>query len=155
MDARKYDSVVLVLIIIVALVFMFLGLPGLREQASLFPRAILVLLAGLSALLLLKTLFVREKTDDGVPRKVFAGVNGLRVTVVLISSAIYVFAATTIGFYVSTFVFVTALSLFLDDDKLTFKAVAVSALVSIAVCGFLYASFDSLLNVSVPRGLLF
>ncbi len=127
------------------------------QEAAYFPRTLIILLAVLSFVLLVKSIFAgkREKVAGERPlgadappfwkkevvRKVF-----LMVAV----SVVYFLIMSSVGFYLTTLVYLPVMTWLLG-----FRKIKVIALSTVIVLFFIYLVFSAFLKVPIPEGIAF
>jgi len=115
-----------------------------------FPRAVLVALVAAAVLLLLLTLVRREggKADIEAP-------NLGTVGIVIVLMAAWIAVMPWLGFYVSSVAAFGVLMLVIDPSVRNVKSFFVS-LTGVAIeLAIFYVAFSTLLEVPLPRGILF
>lgn len=150
MSRRKADLIAGIVSIIVALVF---GIQGreLSFLSNLFPLTLEAFLVLSGVALLVRGFLSGEGQTNSNEEKLDYG----RGWLVIIASLVYVAAINFVGFYVSSFVFLTLLSWFLGDRRWNLHAWGISSLFGLVVTGILYVAFWLFLKVPAPQGILF
>ncbi len=148
-SSRKADLIAGLASIAVALIFGFQG-RELSFASNIFPRVLEVFLILAGAVLILRGLS-RSMEQPGKKEHI----DYSRAWLVVLASLIYVAAINYIGFYVSSFVFLTLLSWLLSDRGRNLPSLGISTLFGLLVTGALYATFWLFLKVPTPQGLLF
>lgn len=149
MAGRKADLIAGVASIVVALLFGFQG-RELSLASKIFPLVLEVFLVLMGAVLILRGLRGSKEQQGGQEQ-----IDYTRAWLVVLASLVYVAAINYIGFYVSSFVFLTLLSWFLSDRGRNLPSLGISGLFGLLVTGVLYATFWLFLKVPTPQGLLF
>jgi len=79
-----------------------------------------------------------------------------RILIIGIGSVGYVLAAPVLGFYASSFVFLSIMAMILSQHEGgKAKAVLVSVVFACIMCVFVWSSFNYMLSVPTPEGILF
>jgi len=160
--ASKNDIALAIFILIFSLVLIKYGLAAKDPLTSLFPKATLVIMALLALIMLLQEIVFLSRIRKGGPEaspppaKKHKPFPFLRIIISLALTLVYMALLDVLGFYFSTFLFFLTFTLIFCIDK---KAFCQRAHVQIAIPSLLvvilYSLFSLLLNVSLPRGLLF
>ncbi|HLO12920.1 MAG TPA: tripartite tricarboxylate transporter TctB family protein [Pseudoneobacillus sp.] len=125
----------------------FPSLEGTDVGAAYFPKMLSFILIGLSILLFIQSLREpkSEQSDSSSQtnnwKKTFLGIVG---------TIVYTFIFHYIGFYIATILFLFAMMWMLG-----FKKIVVSIILSIGITLFIYVVFEMLLQVPIPKGVLF
>ena len=121
----------------------------LKADSQTYPRFTIILLFGLTTLYLLQMLVNAKKhgVESGVD-KVFKDFKPVQFFVCLAAVVVYLVLVKTLGFYVSTVIFMTVVMLYLKVPVLH----TVIAVVALNV--LVYVAFSQLLGVKLPTGLL-
>jgi hypothetical protein len=105
-----------------------------------------VYLLALGAYRRLKTAGTEESEPSSIPRILIIG----------IGSVAYVLAAPVLGFYASSFVFLFIMaSILAVHDTGKVKAALTNIVFACIMCAFVWTSFNYLLSVPTPEGILF
>jgi len=145
----KRDIVVAVLCL-AASVFLYYTLGWIDEgRARQFPGVVLIIMAVLSALLLLQELLIKGAKEKGkpFPWSTFSVMFGLIV--------LYLALMERIGFYTSGFLFFVAAMLYFGREKLTPRWAFTRVVVSGVFMTVIYLLFNVLLKVQTPSGIMF
>ena len=148
MKMKKTDiGVVVVMYAICA--YWFSETVKLKADSQTYPRFTIYLLFGLTTLYLVQMLVAAKKhgVESGVD-KVFKDFLPVQFFVCLAAVVVYLFLVKTVGFYVSTVVFMIAVMLYL---KVPIKHTVIAV---IALNVLIYVAFSQLLGVKLPTGLL-
>ena len=121
----------------------------LKADSQTYPRFTIILLFGLTTLYLLQMLVAAKKhgVESGVD-KVFKDFLPGQFFVCLAAVVVYLVLVKTLGFYVSTVVFMTVVMLYL---KVPVKHTVIAV---VALNVLVYIAFSQLLGVKLPTGLL-
>lgn len=149
-NKRQFDRLLSIGALIIVAIFMYYT-KDIVAPAHIYPRCILIAMAVLAVILMLMTF--KEDKEDSQAVKPFATVNNKRVWTIIISTAIYLVATVTIGFYVSTFIYLLVLMLGFSEKRTT-KTVVSVVLTSFVVTAIIFAGFWTFLQVPTPVGLL-
>lgn len=119
----------------------------LKPESQTYPTFTIVLLFGLTTLYLLQMLFRAKKygVESGVD-KVFKDFKPLQFFVCLALVFVYLVMMKYFGFYISTFVFMLAVLLFLRVPVLH------TVIVVVAINALVYLAFTLFLGVKLPVG---
>jgi putative tricarboxylic transport membrane protein len=122
-----------------------------EPRSMIFPKVILMIMAVLSALLLLQSLLMK-KPAGLANTKSFPFSRALLCFLLIV---IYLFCMESVGFYLSSFLFYIAVTFILGRRELDIRKglsrIGISALFTV----ILYILFNRLLVVQTPKGLLF
>ena len=144
----KRDLIVsIVLLVGIVSLYLTLGwieLPGART----FPRVILIIMAVLSALLLVQSLMLKSLTEA---KKTPFPIGRFLICFCLI--IVYFIFMETLGFYLSAFLFFVAVSFILGRSELTLRTGFIRAGIGLIFTGVLFFLFKVLLAVQTPKGL--
>ena len=122
--------------------------------ASFFPRVVSVLLAISSVVLIIKAI-VRGKKIEKAEKKPDLKTSGEKYVLYMMGATIlYVIAIPTMGYLVSTMVYMTVSILFLGSTYSTYKGIVISTTVAGLISVFAYVLFGTVLSVFLPRGFL-
>jgi len=148
MDKRISDRLAGLFAIVPAIVFYWQG-RELAAESVLFPQVLEAFLL-LMGLYLLGRSFTgaHEKTDD-------EHLTYSRAWIMIIATVAYVIGIEMIGFYVSTSIFLIAVSWFFNDHGFTLRSFGMSVLFGVVMTVAIYATFSLFLQVPTPEGLLF
>ena len=132
----------------VALLFFF-G-QDLSYPSNVFPYAILLLMTITSTIILIRTYTGRNQEEN--KEESSSEIEYAKIIFVMVISLIYVSLINYLGFYVSSFLYVTVLLFKLqeEDNKLRKKLIT-SISYSIFLCIFVYVAFDMFLRVPLPK----
>ena len=145
---RSSNMVASILMLVIAAI-LWPQMKGLTYFGIVFPRAVIVALAT-AAVLLLLTLARREagKPDIEAPN---LGTVGIVVALL----AVWIAIMPRLGFYVTSVAVFGALMLVIDPSVRNVKSFFVS-LAGVAIeLAIFYVAFSTLLEVPLPRGILF
>jgi len=127
------------------------------HESAYFPRIIILLLAAMSSVLLVKSILEgrREKVAGNRPR----GVEGpsfwknevfRKVILMIAVSIIYLLIMSSVGFYLTTLVYLPVMTWLLGVRKI--KVITLS---TVFVLFFIYLVFSAFLRVPIPEGIAF
>ncbi len=116
-------------------------------EANVYPFVLAVLLAGLSLLLLLRSLRANERSIGSwlPPRDIVC-----QIVFLFAALTAYVVLFQTLGYLASTVLFMVGTLKFIDRRRSLINVILFSVLIS----GISYALFVILLQIPVPRGFL-
>ncbi len=138
------------LVFLAGVISLYLSL-GLMEdpRAANFPKVIIIIMGILSALILLQSIFLIKPTNSKG-----AGFPFGRFLITFFLIIIYFFLMEGIGFYLSAFLFFTAVTCILGSKDLTLRTGTFRVVMAFAFTGILFLLFNVLLAVQTPKGLL-
>ncbi len=121
----------------------------LPADSQTYPKFIVIILFGLTTLYLIRMIMnaVKYGTESG--KSAFEGFQPKQFFVCLGLALLYIIAVITVGFYVSTAVFLVAALWFLKVKPLY---IAIS---TVALLLLIYCAFTLFLHVQLPNNLLF
>ncbi|MBA7590643.1 hypothetical protein ES708_32770 [subsurface metagenome] len=137
--------------LVVALI-MYLSLRGIDPAAALFPTILLVIMGAFSLAVFIPALWpkshvVKEK-GEAFPFP--------KVGLFFICMVAYVVAVKTVGFYLSSFLFILIVpALMVGRERLTLISGLKNLAVAVGVTGILYLLFDTFFHVMTPAGIAF
>ena len=135
--------------------FFFLTPAEVASGGSIFPNVLMTLMLGLTVLKLGSELLYPKTRQSGKKEDKAAEANRKRFWGVLVSLVVYVLAVDYIGFYVSSFIFFFGLTVAVQYEKRTPRALAVRLVVVTCFMLFLYVLFTKTLMAQLPKGILF
>lgn len=146
MKMQKTDIGVVVVMYAICAYFYYMTVQ-LKAESQTYPTFTIVLLFGLTTLYLLQMLFRAKKygVESGVD-KVFKDFKPLQFFVCLGLVIVYLIMMKYFGFYISTFVFMLAVLLFLRVPVLH------TIIVVVAINALVYLAFTLFLGVKLPVG---
>lgn len=118
----------------------------LPEKAAIYPTFVVSILGLLSIIFIIKTLISKEKNNE---KKIFDGFQVKQFVFVLFMSFTYVGLMNVLGYFTTTFLFLIISLLGLKANKMH------SIYTSIGFSIFIFIIFKILLNVPLPRGVIF
>ena len=148
MKMKKTDIGVVVFMYLVCGYFYY-HMTRLKASSQTYPRFTIILLFGLTTLYLIQMIMnaVKYGTESG--KSQFEGFQPKQFFVCLGLTLLYIIAVITIGFYVSTAVFLVVSLLFLKVKPLHI------AIATVAILALIYFAFTLFLRVQLPNNLLF
>ena len=131
-------------------VFWFTLDPEMTRLSIMFPRAMIMIMGFISALLVIKGVWKAERQD------LFAEGSNLRVMVTALHFFAWGLAIPFVGFFVSSVVVMSSLIVYLALARRGYsvRIMAGWVLIVVVVVSFFYVIFTQLLHVPLPRGLL-
>ncbi|MDO7788312.1 tripartite tricarboxylate transporter TctB family protein [Desulforamulus aquiferis] len=149
MTKRKVDILTGIVCFVVAAVFWFQG-RELEAHHNLFP----LLLEGFLVLsgIYLIIAGVLNKTGNKADN---VNIDYGRALQMILATIVYIVAVNMIGFYVSSMLFLTLMSWYLNERGLTLPALGISLAFATILTGAIYAVFTMFLRVPTPSGILF
>ena len=119
------------------------------RYSALFPRVVIMILAFLAILLFILTFF--RKSDQSFRKTE----DSLQSLIALALMAAWVFVINVLGFAITSFLFFSAMSIFLDErSRSGWRLVRRLGFIAVTVGAF-YAFFAFFLWVPFPEGMLF
>lgn len=115
---------------------------------AFYPQIISILLIITSIAIIIRGVKKLKAEGDTLMQKIQ---NWKRVLMVMVATFIYVIVLRTLGFLITTFLYLTILILLMQPEKSKIK---VSILISAAMTGVIYLIFSVLFSASLPRGIL-
>lgn len=145
----KYTDIGVVAVFYVICALFFAGTNKLPAESQMYPKVIVIILFGLTTLYLIQMIMnaVKYGTESG--KSQFEGFQAKQFFVCLGLTLLYIIAVITIGFYVSTAVFLVVSLLFLKVKPLHI------AIATVAILALIYFAFTLFLRVQLPNNLLF
>ena len=145
----KYTDVGIVAVFYVICGLFYSGTKKLPAESQTYPKFIVIILFGLTTLYLIQMIMnaVKYGTESG--KSQFEGFQPKQFFVCLGLTLLYIIAVITVGFYVSTAVFLVVSLLFLKVKPLYI------AIATVALLALIYVAFTLFLRVQLPNNLLF
>ncbi len=145
----KFTDVGIVAVFYVICALFFAETQKLPAESQMYPKVIVIILFGLTTLYLIQMIMnaVKYGTESG--KSQFEGFQPKQFFVCLGLTLLYIIAVITIGFYVSTAVFLVVSLLFLKVKPLHI------AIATVAILALIYFAFTLFLRVQLPNNLLF
>ena len=160
--ANKKDIILAASILLFSFLLYQYGLEAKDHLTVIFPKATLVIMGILSLIMLVQeAMFLFA--GPGIPGKSVLGPPQrkrtfpfLRIAISLALTVGYMAILEVLGFYASSFLFFWAFTLiFCTDVKAFCRRMHIQIAIPAGLVIVLYSLFSLLLNVSLPRGLLF
>jgi putative tricarboxylic transport membrane protein len=148
--AMRQWNLVLGLAILVGSVLLYVVTKGFETEPRLFPQVLLISLMAMSALLLLQNILAPSLEST---KEVFNKWPALNMALVIIFTFAYIVLVESLGFYASTFLFMTGMPIFLQARR-TGAFCLKCAGISMAFTTVMLIVFYKLLVVSTPSGWL-
>ena len=145
----KFTDVGVVAVFYVICGLFFAETQKLPAESQTYPKFIVIILFGLTTLYLIQMIMnaVKYGTESG--KSQFQGFQAKQFFVCLALTVLYIIAVLTIGFFVSTAVFLVVSLLFLKVKPLYI------AITTVALLLLIYGAFTLFLRVQLPNNLLF
>ena len=145
----KFTDVGIVAVFYVICALFYSGTMKLPAESQMYPKVIVIILFGLTTMYLIQMIInaVKYGTESG--KSCFEGFQAKQFFVCLGLALLYIIAVITIGFYVSTAVFLVVALLFLKVKPLYI------AITTVALLLLIYGAFTLFLRVQLPNNLLF
>ena len=119
------------------------------ELASLFPRIVILVLAVLSAILLVKSWM---KPDA---KRLFEGIEKSNVGFAVVLIGLWVGSIPLLGLFLASILFFNLLVWLISKERRSWRAVFFSFVLVAAIASFFYFVFQEILLVPFPKGILF
>jgi putative tricarboxylic transport membrane protein len=151
---RGRDLVVSIIVLAISILFYF-NTKTLAAPADIFPKVVIGFFFGLGTLLLLKTIFFKKygkETED--EKESEEAVDQKRRWVSIVCLLAYIIIFPIVGFYVTSAIFLTLISVYLRGEKQGFIGYLKPFMISCIVMVILYGTFNVFLKVPIPTGLL-
>jgi len=141
----KFDTVIAILLMLLGIVF-WVDIGTAPYRVRYYPRYIILIMFVPVVILFVRSLIpkYREKLPDLQLRL------NRKVLFCIVSTLIYILLIPLVGYYSTTFIFITGVMVFLGARK-WFIIVPVT----IGMIVFVYFMFTRLLLISLPKGFLF
>lgn len=149
LSSRKADIYCGIAGITVAFAFYIQG-RSLEYESNLFPLVLEAFLT-LTGIYLLVSGFTRKHYKPMNPENIAYG----RAFLIIGATIVYILGIMFIGFYVSSFAFLTVMSWLLSDRGRTPASLGISTFFGLILTGAVYVTFSLFLNVPTPSGILF
>lgn len=151
MNRRKADVIAGIAGILIAVIFWLQG-TNLQPASNLFPKVLEICLIVGGLIAVGRGLLINNQTTQDTGEKL----NWVKAIAIIIASMLYVVGMVYIGFYVTTVLYLTLGSWYLNDIKrFSLKPVCFSLMFGMGVTIVLYATFSLFLKVPTPESLLF
>lgn len=137
---------------LVVTLILYLSLRGIDPEAALFPTMLLVIMGALSLAVLIPALWrkqprVKEK-GEAFPFS--------KVILFSVCMVTYIIAVNTLGFYLSSFLFILIVpTLIAKEKRITITSGARSLGIAVGFTGILYLLFNTFFHVMTPTGIGF
>ena len=122
-------------------------------QSAYFPKVIRILGILLSVILIVSA-FVQEKNGKGGEAKALSAKAKKMIAIMTVLIIAYAVAITTLGFAVSTFLYIVVTGLILYPEKITKKPVIIVVAAALILSVAITVIFKNVLYVPLPSGLL-
>lgn len=146
-NMRQWNFI-LGLIFLAGSVLMFFHTKSFKAEPRLFPQILIISLFIMSMVLLLQNLIAPSKDAK---KESFHGWPALKMTLIFIFIFLYIVSVEKLGFYVSTFIFMAGMPIFLQPGR-TSKFYLKCVGISFAFTLVMLIVFYKLLVVSTPAG---
>lgn len=149
MTKKKADILTGIVNIVVAAAFYVQG-RELEFHSNIFPLL-------LEAFLVISGIYliIRGMMCKGEACSAGENINYNRAFIMILATVFYIVCVNLIGFYVSSFAFLTLMSWFLSDRGLNLKSLGISLGFAAVLTGAVYLTFTVFLGVPTPAGFLF
>lgn len=132
---------------------LYLSLRGIAEpMATTFPTALLAIMGALSLTVLIPALWRKQpKAKEKGEAFPFS-----KVALFFVCMVTYIIAVKTLGFYLSSFLFLLSVPILIAKEKrMTIASGARSLVIAVGFTGILYLLFNTLFHVMTPTGIGF
>ncbi|OWZ83750.1 tripartite tricarboxylate transporter TctB family protein [Natranaerobius trueperi] len=153
MKLNKLPLYKLELIVVVFLIVAFISIIytsfSYTQEAYIFPVVALsigIVVSILQGVVSIKRSKKQYKEKDPIP---FKNTPLIKMIPILLSFILYLYVVSELGFFVTTWIFLSALLIFLDKTKITQRLLVGTGLTIV-----MYLLFSWVLNVPLPRGIL-
>jgi putative tricarboxylic transport membrane protein len=119
------------------------------DLASLFPRIVILVLAVLSAVLLVKS-WIKPDT-----KQIFQGIEKRIIALAIMLIALWVVSIPFLGLYLASILFFNLLVWLISGERRTRSAIAFSFVIVVSIVSLFYFVFQEILLVPFPKGILF
>ena len=119
------------------------------DLASLFPRIVILVLAALSAVLLVKSWI---KPDI---KQIFQGIEKRIVALAIMLIALWVVSIPFLGLYLASILFFNLLVWLISGERRTRSGIAFTFVIVVSIVSLFYFVFQEILLVPFPKGILF
>ena len=143
----------ILLVFFAAALYMSRSFPA---QSSYFPKFICILGIALSAVLIISA-FVKEAKGKGEPAKTLTPKAKKMILIMTGLIVLYALGITTLGFAVSTFLYIVVTGLILYPEKITGenkKPVFIIVIAAFVLSALITVIFKNVLYVPLPSGIL-
>lgn len=155
MSARMKEYISIIVMFLLTGFFFILTPAEVAAGGSVFPKVLMALMACLIVVKLGSELLTPKSKDIKKEEDKAARENRKRFWIILVSITVYVMAVDYVGFYVSSFIFFFGLTVAVQYEKRTPRALAVRLVVVTLFMLFLYVLFTKVLMAQLPKGVLF
>lgn len=141
----NWDYVLIVSVYAAILVFFYHTQKITQSDSRLFPYIVMAICTFLNTTLLVKTLLTAKTTE---PPKIFVG--GKRAFLIVACMLVYILGIVVVGFYIATpiYLFVT---MYLFGQRNKKVMIGVSVIVPL----FVFLTFELIMKLPIPKGMLF
>ncbi|MBS8263707.1 tripartite tricarboxylate transporter TctB family protein [Mesobacillus boroniphilus] len=150
---RKKDLIVSIIVLAISALF-YVNTKTLTSPADIFPKVVIFIFSLLGVILLLKVIFYKNYEDIDKSENAEAISNPKRRWISITALILYTILIPIIGFYVTSAIFLTLISVYLRDEKQGLFGYLKPLLLSCLVMVILYGTFNVFLRVPVPAGIL-
>ena len=119
------------------------------DLASFFPRIVILVLAVLSAILLVKSWI---KADA---KRLFEGIEKKNIGFAVVLIGLWVGSIPLLGLFLASILFFNLLVWLISKERRSWRAVAFSFVLVATIVSFFYFVFQEILLVPFPKGVLF
>ncbi|MFG6150652.1 tripartite tricarboxylate transporter TctB family protein [Halobacillus sp. B23F22_1] len=154
-NERLKDILVAVIVLAISGLF-YINTRTITPPADIFPKVVILIFSTLGTLLLLKAIFYKKhgQVEEGEEdEEDTEKINVKRRWISIISVIAYMFLVPILGFFIASGLFLTAISIYLNDEKISFKSLIKPVAISVVCMLVLYGTFDVFLKVPIPGGI--
>ncbi|MCA0174556.1 tripartite tricarboxylate transporter TctB family protein [Bacillus sp. RAR_GA_16] len=148
---RIKDLVIAAIVLGISFVF-YINTRTLTPPADIFPKVVITIFTVLGVILLLKAIFYKKynnETDGDDQEKIDAKRRWLSI----IGLFAYIIMIPFFGFYITSAIYLTFVSISLNDKKFSYTSLLKPIIVSSLVMFVLYGTFSVFLKVPIPGGM--
>ncbi|GGC83630.1 membrane protein [Thalassobacillus devorans] len=154
MNNERVKDILVALIILGVSFLFYINTKTITPPADIFPKVVIIIFSGLGTLLLLKAIFYKkhgqeEESGEEDPEKI----NAKRRWISITSIIAYIFLVPLLGFFVTSAIFLTGISIYLNDEKFSIKSLVKPLAISVVIMVVLYGTFSVFLKVPIPSGM--
>ena len=142
-------NLLLGMIVLIGSVLLYVHTRSFDTEPRMFPQVLLIALVLMSAWLIVQNILA---PSVGFTKKVFQQLPALNMLLVIVFTILYIVLVESLGFYLSTFLFMTGMPIFLQARR-TGKFCVKCVGISVAYTAVMFIVFYRLLMVSTPVGL--
>lgn len=151
MKNERIRDIIVSLIVIAISVLFYLNTTLLTSPSDIFPKFVVLLFGSLGIVLLFSSIFSKKYKVKDDEKDI---INHKRRWISILSLVAYIIIMPIVGFFVTSGIFVILLSLYIQNEKLSFLVGMKSLIISSLTMVLLYMTFVVFLKVPIPSGIL-